>query len=94
MEIGDSTETRNVWLCMRFMFICLKTQPKHTALIAEWYNPCVRVPEGTFWSRLRIPPAALFWFLVTARQTDTTTFTIDQVFRRCKIRLVAKRSRR
>ena len=60
MEIGDSTETRNVWLCMRFMFICLKIPRKHTAVIAEWYNPCVRVPEGTFWSRLRIPPAALF----------------------------------
>ena len=62
MEIGDSTETRNVWLCMRFMFICLKIPRKHTAVIAEWYNPCVRVPEGTFWSRLRIPPAALFLF--------------------------------
>ena len=74
MEIGDSTETRNVWLCMRFMFICLKIPRKHTAVIAEWYNPCVRVPEGTFWSRLRIPPAALFWFSVAARQTDTTTY--------------------
>ena len=62
MEIGDSTETRNVWLCMRFMFICLKIPRKRTAVMAEWYNPCVRVPEGTFWSRLRIPPAALFLF--------------------------------
>ena len=60
MGIGDSTETRNVWVCMRFMFICLKIPPEHTALIAEWYIPCVRMPERTFWSRLRTPLAALF----------------------------------
>ena len=30
--------------------------------LPDCYNPCVRAPGGTFWSRLRIPPAALFLF--------------------------------
>ena len=28
--------------------------------LPDCYNPCVRAPGGTFWCRLRIPPAALF----------------------------------
>ena len=30
--------------------------------LPDCYNPCVRAPGGTFWCRLRIPPAALFLF--------------------------------